>query len=123
MRFQDLCLICEGALKLVAGNFGKPLTAANYDKSIKNNIARSNSSNYASIQYFIGNPSKNDSGFLNLFYIITRTAEALPKSFKYEIPEKTLKRFRNQREYSSSRIKRPRSLYCYVFQKGSYGRT
>ncbi len=98
MRFQDLCLIYEGALKLVAGNFGKPLTAANYDKSIKNNIARSNSSNYASIQYFLGNPSKNDSGFLNLFYIITRTAEALPKSFKYEIPEKTLKRFRNQRE-------------------------
>jgi hypothetical protein len=98
MRFQDLCLIYESALKLIAGNFGKPLTAANYDKSIKANIANSNSSNYASIHYFLGNPNKADGCFLNLFYIITRTAEALPKSFKYEIPEKTLKRFRTQRE-------------------------
>ena len=98
MRFEDLCLIYESALKLIAGNFGKPLTAAYYDKSIKANISGSNSSNYSSIHYFLGNPNKTDGCFLNLFYMVTRTAEALPKSFKYEIPERTLKKFRTQRE-------------------------
>ena len=98
MRFEDLYVLYEGSLRLIKGNFDKPLSAKEYNQGIKSNIANSDKYGYNSVRYFIGKPGQRDSNYISLYYQIVASSEMPAKHFKYEIPDTTLQKFRTQRE-------------------------
>lgn len=102
MRFEDLYVLYEGSLKLIVGNFDRPLTAAQYDQGIKSNISSSDRFGYSSIRYFLGKPGEPDKNYITLYYQVAPAADVPERHFKYEIPDLTLQKFRTKREIFDS---------------------
>lgn len=96
MKFSELCLLYESRLVLVKGNFDRPLTAEAYQAGITSFIRKKVGSGYSSIIFFLGKPDSPNNCFLELVFHVEQSMETPPRHFQYKLPQKTLKKFREQ---------------------------
>ena len=105
MRFDELCLMYEN-ITLLKANYGRKLSADDYTKTIDGYIKRNSNSGVGSINLFLNKPFAENNCLLNLRYYFVQTPASPPipaNSFKYELPETTLRKFR-----SNPNIRNPR---------------
>ena len=105
MRFDELCLMYEN-ITLIKGNFGQKMSADDYVNGITNFIKKNNNTGLGSIHFFLNKPFSKDNCLLNLNYYFIQTPASPPipaRSFKYEIPESTLIKFRSNPNIRNNR--------------------
>ena len=105
MGFDELCLMYEN-ITLLKANYGRKLSADEYTKTIDGYIKRISNSGLGSINLFLNKPFAENNCMLNLRYYFVQTPSSPPmpaNSFKYELPETTLRKFR-----SNPNIRNPR---------------
>ena len=105
MRFEELCLVCENdyRLALLKGNYGNPLTAGQYEKTIRNYISTKTSAGYSKFIFYLNKPNQQDKCHIDLIYYVNREGNIPAKYFLYSIPFNTLKKFRELGEEIKSR--------------------